>query len=260
VSVEPYYQDDMVTLYHCDIVSFFGGNYMFADCIVADPPYGETTLKWDSWPRQWPALLSMHSASMWCFGSLRMFMERADEFREGGWKLSHDNIGEFEIDTLVWEKHNGTGFANDRFKRVHELVAHFYRGPWKHIHRETIREDYHGPDKHRRALGSKGEHYGDIGGHVYEDDGRRMVRSVIKAKSVRGGIHPTEKPTAILDPLIRYACPESGLVLDPFAGSGSTLLTARSLGRRAVGIEANEEYCEKAAQRLSVPDLFGGAA
>jgi len=74
-------------------------------------------------------------------------------------------------------------------------------------------------------------------------------------------IHPTEKPTGILEPLIAYACPTGGVVLDPFAGSGSTGITARNLGRRAVLIEAREVQCEATAIRLAQGVLdFGGVA
>ncbi len=68
-------------------------------------------------------------------------------------------------------------------------------------------------------------------------------------------IHPTEKPIGILDPLIRYACPPGGTVLDPFAGSGSTLVAARDSGRKAVGIEASEAYCAAIANRLAQGSL-----
>jgi site-specific DNA-methyltransferase (adenine-specific) len=68
-------------------------------------------------------------------------------------------------------------------------------------------------------------------------------------------LHPTEKPIGLLDPLIRYACPVGGLVLDPFAGSGSTLDAARQAGRRAIGIEGHEPYAERAALRLSQATL-----
>ncbi len=64
--------------------------------------------------------------------------------------------------------------------------------------------------------------------------------------------HPTVKPTT----LMRYLCgltkpPQGGLVLDPFMGSGSTLIAARAEGREAVGVELEERYCEIAAKRLS---------
>jgi len=87
--------------------------------------------------------------------------------------------------------------------------------------------------------------------YVSQDGGPRLMRSVIQVRSMHGrAIHPTEKPVGLLDPLIRYACPPGGTVLDPFAGSGSTAEAARLSGRKAVLIEADERYCELIARRL----------
>jgi site-specific DNA-methyltransferase (adenine-specific) len=212
-----------------------------ADLVLTDPPYQSTSLAWDRWPDGWPTLAAAVTSSMWCFGSMRMFLDRAPEFTD--WKLSQD---------VVWEKANGTGFATDRFKRVHEIATHWYRGDWKAVHHDTPRVAYSGPDKHDRArYDDRAAHTGSVKAVIYEDDGTRLTRSVVKAQSVRGGLHPTEKPLGILSPLIEYACPLGGLVVDPFAGSGSTLDAARQSGRRAIGIEAHEPYAEAAALRLS---------
>jgi site-specific DNA-methyltransferase (adenine-specific) len=221
-----------------------------ADAVITDPPYQETSLVWDRWPDGWPAIVAQHASSMWCFGSMRMFTDRWSEFRR--WVLSQD---------VVWEKQQGTGFTKDRFRRVHELVLHFYQGQWRDISHEVPRVTHVGRNASIPMRHTKGEHTGDFTPVAYVDDGTRLTRSVIYAKNMqRRAIHPTEKPGEILRPLIKYAALPGGLVLDPFAGSASTLFTARTLGRRAVGIEANEEYCERAAKRLSTPDLFGGVA
>lgn len=240
-AVAPYYADELVTLYVGDCRDILPVLGLKADCIVADPPYGETSLPWDKWPAGWLQSAADVTRSLWCFGSLRMFLAHAGEF--SGWKLSQD---------VIWEKHNGSGFDTDRFKRVHESAVHWYRGDWWDIYHNTPTTTVAERSRTRHAVRDVADHRGEIKGADYTYDGSRMARSVIYVRSMHGrALHPTEKPVGILAPLIEYACPPGGLVLDPFAGSGSTLDAARATGRRAIGIEADERYAEKAARRLS---------
>jgi site-specific DNA-methyltransferase (adenine-specific) len=63
--------------------------------------------------------------------------------------------------------------------------------------------------------------------------------------------HPTEKPEGYIEYLMQAGCPSSGLVLDPFLGSGTTAYCAKKLNRKCIGIEIEERYCEIAAKRCS---------
>jgi site-specific DNA-methyltransferase (adenine-specific) len=238
-----YWSDDRTQLYLGDCREILPVLGLTADAIVTDPPYSETSLVWDRWPDDWPTLAATAARSMWCFGSMRMFLDRRDDFTDAGWKLSQD---------IIWEKANGTGFATDRFKRVHEIATHWYSGSWDAVCHDTPKTVYTGASKNARIRrDDRAAHTGSIKPVTYQDDGTRLMRSVLQAQSVRGGLHPTEKPIGVLAQLIEYACPPGGLVLDLFAGSGSTLDAARQCGRRAIGIEADERYCEAAAKRLS---------
>ncbi|MEV8403569.1 DNA-methyltransferase [Streptomyces niveus] len=259
--MKPYWQDDdgTVQLYHGDMREILPALTVTADLIVADPPYAETSLAWDRWPDGWLHTAASHSNAMWCFGSQRMFFQHLAEFETAGWKLSQDVVGHDEEGepitadvNVVWEKHNGSGFAKDRFRRVHEHALHWYQGGWGGVRHDVPRVPANGGHQGGPSARAAIAHTGTIAPQIWQDNGTRLMRSVIKVRSMHGrGIHPTEKPVDLLDPLIRYGSPPGGLVLDPFAGSCSTLDAARQSGRRAIGIEAREEHCERAVKRLS---------
>ena len=247
----PYWTDGTVSLYLGDCREVLPALGVTADCVVADPPYGETSLAWDRWPDGWPDVATKVTRSLWCFGSLRMYLRHAGEFL-AAWKLSQD---------VIWEKHNGSGFDTDRFKRVHEQLTHWYMGDWGSIYHDTPVTEVDERDKSRFASRAAGDHRGKINAGRYDYDGTRLTRSVIYVRSMHGRAdHPTQKPGGLLEPMITYACPPGGLVVDPFAGSGSSLVIARMTGRRAIGIELLEPQAEKAAKWLCQGDLFGGAA
>lgn len=84
------------------------------------------------------------------------------------------------------------------------------------------------------------------------DPERPSVGDVLDWTYSGNKLHPTQKPVSVLLPLIETFCRAGGLVLDPFAGSGSTLLAAKMLGRRYLGIELDPEYCALARQRLGI--------
>lgn len=222
------------------------------DAVVTDPPYGQTSLDWDKWT---PGFISecdrvlKPNGSMWVFGTFRMFVEHWSDFN--GWKLAQD---------IVWEKHNGSSFHTDRFRKVHEQAVQFYRGPWADVYKGKVVT----MDAVKRQVSKKAttaHWHGAAGATDYtsEDGGPRLQRSVIFARSQHGcALHPTQKPEAILEPLILNSCPIGGTVLDPFAGSGSTGFVAQRLDRNAVLIEAKDEYFEIMQERFS-EDLFGAA-
>jgi len=240
----PYWQDDALTLYHGDalqLMPLLGA----VDAIVTDPPYGETSFEWDRWPEGWPSVAAGITRQLWCFGSFRMFSAKAHELAD--WSIAQD---------VIWEKHNGSNSAADRFRRVHELAVHFYRGEWASLYKcPQVTRDAVAKKVTRRK---KPAHWNGIGGATYqsEEGGPRMMASVIYERSCHGyAVHPTQKPEGIIRPLLEYSVPPGGVVLDCFAGSGTTLAVARKTGRRAIGIEAREEYCRRIVDRLAQHEL-----
>lgn len=243
--MKPYYEHVGITIYHGDCREIMPSLDRVA-CVIADPPYGDTALEWDSRVSGWldSARTVLLPGTLWCFGSFRFFLESAMDFVN--WKLAQD---------VIWEKHNGSGFHADRFYRVHEHAVQFYPDSvqWADVvknpllahksdHKQVIRKAV--PPSHTGSRGPSNymRHVGD----------RCLQRSVIYERSLhRRAVHPTQKPLGVTEMLIKYSSNPEDTVIDPFAGSGTTLVAAKNLGRKAIGIEIEEKYCEIAAKRLS---------
>jgi site-specific DNA-methyltransferase (adenine-specific) len=245
LGLTPYYDQDGITIYHGDCRDVLPA-IRDVDVVFADPSYGITSLEWDRWLDGWPALvkpLLNRSGCLWCFGSLRSFLEHADDF--AGWQLAQE---------LIWEKHNGSSLHNDRFRRVHELLAQFYPvgARWSNVTKNVqVTMDETKRTVRRKSLPPQLMGARDESHYTSEDGGPRIMRSIIPVRSCHGNaVHPTQKPVGIVRPALAYSLPPSGLVIDPFMGSGTTLVVARELGARAIGIEAQERYCETAVKRL----------
>lgn len=229
------------------------------DVVITDPPYGDTSLEWDVPILDWigeVARVLKPSGSVWIFGSMRALLSSWDDFYIGhdiGWRLAQD---------IVWEKQAGSSFAADRFKRVHEHAVQLYRADsaWGAVFNDVQTT----ADATKRQVRRKGRppHTGEIVGSEYvsEDGGPRIMRSVIPMRSMHGrAIHPTEKPSSLLEILIRTSCPPGGLVGDFFAGSGAAGEACAMAERNYVGCEIDPVMAEAARARLA-GNLFTGAA
>jgi site-specific DNA-methyltransferase (adenine-specific) len=222
----PYYEDDLVTLYHGDCREVTA--WLDADVLVTDPPYGRNvrldytrgddprkgSSPWKDAPIANDHDLSARDAALAAWGDRPALVF-------GQWKMPKP---EGTHTVLVWDKGEQAGMGN-------------LSVPWKPNWEEIYVLGYGFSGKRSTGVLS----------------GFHLVSWASKGRE-----HPNMKPTNLLEALITK-CPD-GVVADPFAGSGSTLVAAKQLGRPAIGVELEEKYCEIAAKRLAQDTLFGGVA
>jgi site-specific DNA-methyltransferase (adenine-specific) len=177
---------------------------------------------------------------------MRFFTTFGPQFKAAGWRFAQD---------IVWEKHNGSSFHADRFRRVHEHAVQFYKdgAKWAKVFNDVQKTaDATARTVRRKQLPP--HHLGARGPSIYtsEDGSPRIMRSVIYMRSTHGrAIHGTEKPDALLEILIRTSCPQGGIVADLFAGSGAAAEAAGRAGRGYIGCEINPEMAAAARDRVN---------
>lgn len=222
--VKPYYQDDAsgITIYHGDVFDVLP-ELSSVDLVIADPPYsfGMASTFSEGKAGSWG---DMMNGARW-YGSWLIECRRLTAARQGAawvfnsWR-SFPVLARAAMEApwpieslLVWDK-QWIGPGGQRGLRPsYELVALFAQPDFQLANRGL-------PD-------------------IWQ-----CQWSAIKPNG-----HPAEKPEALISRLIRES--GGGLILDPFMGSGTTLRAAKDLGRKAIGIEIEERYCEIAAKRMA---------
>lgn len=229
---EPYYQDEHVTLYHGDcreVLAVMPDQSV--DAVITDPPYSERTHKqaranignkMSDGVRE--GITTFHAASA---DDLRIALEQMGRITRSWVVATLDYSHAFQCEVApppglsmkrigVWVKpYPMPQITGDRPAQGWEAIAYF--------HRDQVRPSWNGRGAH--------------GNYVIDID--------------RPPIHPTAKPLAMVQDMVRRFTNHGGTVLDPFAGSGTTLRAAVNEGRKAIGVEMDERYCEIIATRLS---------
>ena len=223
--MKPYYEHAGITIYHgdCRDVSIPAGS---VDFLLTDPPYGmafvsgwsteKATVKSDGVRQGVRVVRSALNALAPCFHA---DMHAVVFCHWESWPDFYDNLCHlFQIrNALIWSK-GGGGMGDLRHEYAKDYEVMIF-----------------GACSRGREL--RGARAGAVLGGI-----KRVPTSERE--------FPFQKPVELLAQLIERHAPEGGVVLDPFLGSGSTLVAAKRVGRRAIGIELDEERCEIAARRL----------
>lgn len=241
--MRPYYEDDAVTLYHADSRELLPTlDDQSVDCVITDPPYGDKTHE----STRTNNTANGRRGNRVLSGNFGFDSVTPDELRilasEWGrvsraWvvaNLDYKHAFDFETNEPtglrllrigMWVKTNpNPQISGDRPAQGWEAIAY--------MHRTDCRPRWNG--------------------------GGRAGNFILPSSQGQG--HPTSKPLPMVSQMVRWFTNPGDTILDPFAGSGTTLRAAKDEGRKAIGVELDEHYCEVIAKRLTQDTLFGGVA
>jgi site-specific DNA-methyltransferase (adenine-specific) len=234
------------------------------DMILCDLPYGITACKWDTiipFERLWEQYkrINKDNGAIVLFGS--------QPFTS---KLIMSNLKMFKYE-WIWEKTQASNFMNIKYQplKSHENILIFGNNGFcynpiriKRTEKSLLRHKKGTEFKEKIKTNHKMNHLNfKITNQTYDKDGMKNPISVIKFSNNKAYIglektynskfkHPTQKPVALFEYLIKTYTNESELVLDNCIGSGTTAISCLNTNRKFIGIELNQEYCEIANKRI----------
>ena len=223
------------------------------DAVICDPPYGTTACKWDSiipLDKMWEQLKRIIKPN----GAI--VMTASQPFTSA---LIMSNIGEFSY-TWYWDKGRITGFANAKKQplRCIEDIVVFYKKPPTYnpqglIYDPKVKKNgksVGGESLRTNIKDSAGKGSLRTEGSEYIQEYTNYPKQTLIIKSDKNKLHPTQKPVALMEYLIKTYTNEGETVLDFTMGSGSTGVACMNTSRKFIGIEMDKDYFEIAAKRI----------
>lgn len=214
------------------------------DMVLADLPYGLTACRWDIiiplerlW-EQYKRIIKDNGV---------IVLTASQPFTS---ILVMSNIKWFKYE-WIWEKHQGTNpmSANISPLKSHENVLIFSSGRTKYFPQMTQGNPYFGfnSDKFQSEVYGGGKSV-----HRSNEKGTRYPKTIIKITKDKGKrFHPTQKPIALFEYLIKTYTLENDIVLDNCIGSGTTAVACINTNRNFIGIEMDDKYCQIACKRIN---------
>ena len=252
----PYFQDDAVTIYHGDcreILPSLGG----IDCVIADPPfnagkeYGPGTDDFQSLQSYYEWLRDVFKPIGACLrpgGSLWAMNETRHAARLQ--VILEDDVGLEFANLVAWAFGNPTP-ASQRLAKTWRAVMFMRRKgeplTWNQNADQMRRETLYCNFTRMEGMRTVTDLWPDIPKLV----GGFLAQGEVILDKDKKFAHLAQMPKALAERPILLTTNEGDTVLDPFMGSGTTLRAAKDLGRKAIGIEIEERYCEIAAKRMS---------
>lgn len=220
------------------------------DLCLTDPPYGTTACKWDTvipFEPMWKELKRIVKDN----GAICLF---GHELFTAKLKISNQDMYRY---SLVWQKSKVNRFAQAklRFLNTHEDIVIFSNG--KCSSNSKIKMSYYpqGLVKYGKNVKDTSHKNGHRENRVqlpdYYQEWTNYPKSILKFSSASKTVHPTQKPVALLEYLIKTYTLENETVLDFTMGSGSTGVAAKNLNRKFIGIEQDDKYFEIAKSRIN---------
>ena len=212
------------------------------DMILCDLPYGTTACKWDT-IIPFEALWGGYERVIKDNGAICLF--GSEPFST---ELRHSNLKMFKYD-WVWEKEQGANFMLCKYQpyKVHEIISVFSKKTHNYYPQMTEGKPY------ISGKGNSGEITRCVTKVQTKNNGTRYPRSIQKFSTdkAKGSLHPTQKPVALLEYLIKTYTNKNEIVLDNCMGSGSTGVACVNTDRKFIGIELDNTYFEIAKERIN---------